>query len=342
MGLLSGILVAGLGGVSAGALSWPMKLMKKYGFEQCWFPGMLFGLFILPWAVTLLFCPNAIEAYRSVDPAVILKSNLFSLAWGIGNVLLGVSLVRIGASLSFAILSGVGIPLGVIVPMIFKGTGIFEKGADVNSPAGYTILAATALMLVGVVFVALAGFGRDKMLDKKAERSGGFLGGLIMCVISGFCSVGPSFAFVYSQGPIRDAMIDRGAPPWPAAISVWALGMFFGALVNLVYPAVLMTKRRSWHVIQQSPKETGLSLIVGLNLFLAFALWFQGMILLGPMGGSVGFGIYFALQILGAQGLGLISGEWRGVHGKPAMQMCAAVAILVLAAAVMAYASTLA
>ena len=50
MGLLSGILVAGLGGVSAGALSWPMKLMKKYGFEQCWFPGMLFGLFFLPWA----------------------------------------------------------------------------------------------------------------------------------------------------------------------------------------------------------------------------------------------------------------------------------------------------
>ena len=341
MGLLSGIVVAGLGGVSAGALSWPMKLMKKYGFEQCWFPGMLFGLFILPWAVTLIFCPNAIEAYRSVDPAVIVKSNLFSLAWGIGNGLLGVSLVRIGASLSFAILSGVGIPLGVIVPMIFKGTGKFQEAADVNSPAGLTILAATVLMLVGVVFVALAGFGRDKMLDKKAERSGGFLGGLIMCVISGFCSVGPAFAFVYSQGPIREAMLDRGAPQWPAAISVWALGMFFGGLVNLVYPAILMTKRRSWHVIKESPKETGLSLIVGLNLFLAFSLWFQGAILLGPMGASVGFGIYFAMQILAAQGLGLISGEWRGVHGKPAMQMCAAVAIIVLAAGIMAYASTL-
>ena len=81
---------------------------------------------------------------------------------------------------------------------------------------------------------------------------------------------------------------------------------------------------------------------MGLNLFLAFSLWFQGMLLLGPMGGSVGFGIYFALQILGAQGLGLISGEWRGVRGKPAWQMGAAVAILVLAAGVMAYASTLA
>jgi len=342
MGVLYGILVAGLGGASAGALSWPMKLMKKYDFEQCWFPGMLFGLFFLPWAVTLIFCPNAIEAYRSVDLALIIKSNLFSLAWGIGNVLLGVSLVRIGASLSFAILSGVGIPLGVIVPLIFKGTGKFEQAADLNSPAGLTILVATALMLAGVVLVALVGFGRDKMLERQDERSGSFLGGLIMCVISGFCSVGPAFAFVYSQGPIRQAMLDRGAGEWPASLAVWALAMFLGCLVNVVYPAFLMTRNRSWRVIKERPGELGLSLIVGLNLFLAFALWFQGMILLGPMGGSVGFGIYFALQILGAQGLGLVSGEWRGVRGKPAMQMCAAVVILVLAADIMAYASTLA
>lgn len=341
MELMSGIVVAGLGGASAGALGWPMKLMRKYRFEQCWFTGMVFGLFFLPWAVTLIFCPHALEAYRSLDAGILIKSNLFSLAWGIGNVLLGVSLVRIGASLSFAILSGVGIPLGVIVPMIFKGSGKFKEAADLDSPAGFAILGATALMLVGVVLVALAGFGRDKMLERKAERSGGFLGGLIMCVLSGFCSVGPSFAFLYSQGPIRSAMLDRGAGEWPAAISVWAMGMLLGALVNVVYPAILMTKNRSWRVIGESPKEAGLSLIVGLNLFLAFSLWFSGMLLLGAMGGSVGFGIYFVLQILGAQGLGLISGEWRGVRGTPVKQMGAAVTILVLAAAIMAYASTL-
>lgn len=342
MGLLLGSIVAGLGGASAGALSWPIKLQKKFKFEQCWFAGMLFGLFVLPWFVTLTFCPNAIEAYRSVDTSVIVMSNLFSLAWGIGNVLLGISLVRIGASLSFGILSGVGIPLGVIVPMVFKGSGNFEHAADLNSPAGLTILVATVMMLGGVLLVAMAGFGRDKMQNKHEDKKGGFLGGLIMCVISGFCSVGPAFAFVYSQGPIRGAMLERGASEWPAAISVWALGMFLGALVNVVYPAFLMYRKKTWGVLKGNPKELGLSLIVGLNLFLAFALWFQGMILLGPMGGSIGFGIYFALQILGAQGLGLISGEWRGVHGKPAIQMIAAVLIIVVAAAVMAYASTLA
>ena len=325
MAILSGLLVAGLGGTSAGALSWPMKLMKKFKFEQTWFPGMLFGLFILPWVVTLLFCPDAVEGFRSLDRGIIIKSNLFSLAWGIGNVLL----------------SGVGIPLGVIVPMIFKGSGRFQQAADLNSPAGRVILIATALMLVGVVFVALAGFGRDKFLQKNDERSGGFFGGLVMCVISGICSVGPAFAFIYSQAPIRRTMLERGAGEWPAAISVWALGMFMGVLVNVLYPAFLLTRNKSWKVLKDNPKEIGLSLIVGLNLFLAFALWGLGMLMLGPLGGSLGFGIYFAFQILAAQGLGWISGEWRGVSGKPIRQMMIAVIILVGAAGLMAYASTL-
>ena len=343
MALVSGIIVAGLGGTSAGALSWPMKLQKKFEFEHCWFPGMIFGLFLLPWVITLSFCPDAIDAYRSVDISYIIKSNLFSLAWGVGNVLLGLSLVRIGASLSFAILSGIGIPLGVIVPMVMKGTGLFQDAPDVNSPAGHAILGAMVLMVIGVLFVAFAGFGRDKMLDKSDVKagSGGFLGGLIMCIISGFCSVGPSFAFIYSQEPIIKAMTERGAPDWPAAISVWAMGMFFGGLVNVVYPAILMTKNRSWKVITENPKEIGLSCIVGLNLFLAFGLMFQGMLMLGPLGASVGFGIYFVLQILGAQALGLISGEWRGVKGKPVYQMFTAIALLMVGAGVMGWAATL-
>ena len=137
-------------------------------------------------------------------------------------------------------------------------------------------------------------------------------------------------------------MLERGAGEWPAAIAVWTLGMLLGALINVVYPAFIMSKNKSWHLLKESPNELGLSLIVGFNLFLAFALWFQGMLLLGPLGGSVGFGIYFALQILAAQGLGWISGEWKGVRGKPVMQMFTAVAVLVVAAGIMAYASTLA
>jgi L-rhamnose-H+ transport protein len=341
MGILSGILTAGLGGTAAGSLGWPMKLMKKFQFEQIWLPGMLFGLLLIPWTITLVLCPNALTALGSVDLWVFIKANIFSLAWGIGNVLLGISLVRIGSSLSFAILSGIGIPLGVIIPMIFKGSGVFEQAPDLFSPAGTIIMVATILMLAGVVFVTMAGFGRDKMLKTKNKKSGGFRGGLIMCIVSGICSVGPAFAFVYSQAPIRNAMIEQGAEEWPASIAVWASSMFLGVMVNVLYPAYLMTKKKTWHVLKENSKEMGLSLIVGFNLFLAFGLWGLGMLLLGPLGASLGFGLYFAFQILAAQGLGWISGEWKGVKGKPISLMFIAIAILIIASAIMAYAAIL-
>lgn len=341
MGILSGILTAGLGGTAAGSLGWPMKLMKKFHFEQIWLPGMLFGLLLIPWTITFVFCPNALTALGDVELWVFIKANVFSLAWGIGNVLLGISLVRIGSSLSFAILSGIGIPLGVIVPMIFKGSGIFEQAPDLFSPAGTVILAATVLILAGVVFVSLAGFGRDKMLKINKKTTGGFLGGLVMCIVSGFCSVGPAFAFVYSQAPIREAMIEQGAMEWPASIAVWASSMFLGVMVNVLYPVFLMTKKKTWYILKNNPKEIGLSFIVGFNLFLAFGLWGLGMLLLGPFGASLGFGIYFTFQILSAQGLGWISGEWRNISGKPIKHMIIAVVFLVCAAVIMAYAGTL-
>jgi hypothetical protein len=59
------------------------------------------------------------------------------------------------------------------------------------------------------------------------------------------------------------------------------------------------------------------------------------------LGASVGFGIYFVMQILGGQALGVISGEWRGVRGKPVNQMLIAILLLVAGACIMGWASTL-
>ncbi len=336
-----GILVIVVGGLIGGSLGWPMKLMRKFQFEHYWFIGMLFGLLIVPWAITLWQCPNAFEAYGSVATSELIKSNLFSLAWGIANVLLGICFVRIGISLTFGILIGIGLSLGVTIPMIVKGSGLFGDAPDITSRVGMVILTGVAVMLLGVILVAVAGFGREKMLKQANDKTGGFLGGLIMCVLAGVLSCGISFAFVYSYGPITEAMKARGAGDTAAGISVWAAGLLGGALVNILYPAFLMTKNKSWAVLTQSWKEVGLSVIIGANIIAAFILMGKGMVMLGSLGASVGWGVYQAMQIIGGQGIGFISGEWRGVHGKPIRQMCIAIGILILAAVIMTYSKTL-
>jgi hypothetical protein len=67
----------------------------------------------------------------------------------------------------------------------------------------------------------------------------------------------------------------------------------------------------------------------------------RGMVLLGVLGASVGFGIQQVMQILGNQGVGFASGEWSGVAGVPRRQMYAAIMILVVAVVIMAYGNVL-
>ncbi|MBZ5561854.1 MAG: hypothetical protein LAP13_05475 [Acidobacteriia bacterium] len=341
MSTFLGILVVTLAGLLMGSALWPMKVMRRFEFEHWWFWGMSVGLVLIPWLVTLLFCPHAISAYRTVDTSVVVKGNLLSLAWGIANVLCGLCFVRIGFALTGGILAGLGVSVGVILPMILKGSGLFSAAPSLGSLAGRTVLAGVGVMLVGVVFVSLAGFGRERALKNFDKHSGGFGTGLTMAAISGVLSAGLGLSFVYSQGPIVAAMKAGGAADIPANFAVWAVGLLGGAFVNISYPVYLMTKNRSWNILVESWREAALAALIGLNFCGAVALMGKGMLLLGALGASVGFGIQQSMQMLGNQGVGFLSGEWRAVHGVPRKQMFIAIVILLAAAILMAYGKTL-
>ncbi len=342
MSTLLGAALVALAGLILGSNAWPMKIMRRYEFEHWWFIANLVGLIIIPWLVTLTGCPNAFAAYRSVDPSLIVKANLCSVGWGVASVLCGLCFVRIGFALSGGILTGLGISVGVTVPMIVKGTGLFSEAPNLGSAAGHAVLLGVAIMLVGVVLVTLAGFGRDRALKKLQKPSGHFGTPLIMIVIAGVLSVGLSFSFVYSQGPIVKAMEAQGAGELPANFAVWAAGLLGGAVVTLLYPIYLMTRNKSWGILKASWREGALSGLMGFSSFVGASLMGKGMLLFGALGASVGFGIQQSSQMLGSQGVGFISGEWRGVQGTPKLQMYLAILILIVAAIVLAYGNTLA
>jgi hypothetical protein len=411
MEMALGVLVVAMAGLTMGSGIWPMKLMRKFQFEHWWFIGMLLGLIVVPWTITIVAFPNAFQAFRDVPVSALVISNLCSISWGIANVLCALCFVRIGVALTMAILTGLGVSVASIMPLIFKGSGLFKNAPDLTSPAGLTILCGIGVMLFGVAMASLAGFGRDRELKKLQQTSGSFLVGLIMTVIAGVTSAGIMLAFVYSQGPIvaRVSTVDCGQKigvtvAGDAAISgeyavgqdgiillkekknigpieiggltakaagdriaeklglaqsdanpkvsvdaqnilailpVQAVGLLGGALINVIYPAFLMTRRMSWGVLAESWKELGLAAIIGLQMCVAVALANKGMLLLGAFGASVGAGIQQAMQMVGGQGLGFISGEWKGVYGRPRRQMYVAIVFLLIAAVIMAYSNTL-
>ncbi len=344
--ILTGVVVTTLSGLVMGTSPWPLKLMRQFQYEHFAFVSMLFALVILPWAATLSLCPNALAALKTVEPGLLIKANVFSLAWGIAQVLALLCFVRIGVSLTYGILCAIGACVGVLTPMAFKASGVFAAAPDLNSPAGLTVLAGVGVMVVGVWLASLAGFGREKLRRAAASPTGpasanrthrsGFGLGLVMVVVAGVLSAGWGFAFAYSQGPIIAAMKARGAADFSAGIAVWAVALVGAALVNTLYPACLLTRNKSWKVLAANPREIRLALIYGLLFFIPSVLLGQGMLLLGALGASVGFGIVQGTLILGGQALGFISGEWRGVSGRPRAHIFLAIGVLVISMLILA------
>ncbi|MBF0246076.1 MAG: hypothetical protein HQL31_12545 [Planctomycetes bacterium] len=334
--MICGFALAVLAGILAGTCAAPIKLMRHYRFEHWAFIAAWVGQLLLPWLVMLALCPEAWAALGTVDPVTIVKANLFSLAWGIANILCGLCLVRIGFSLSVGLLTGIGLPIGVLLPMIFRGTGQFADAPGLGTPSGRLILCGVGIMIIAVVWVTKAGFGREAALGEGSVPKGGFRSGLLMISVAGILQVGLSFAFVYSQGPICAALMARGASSFSAGLGVWALTLPGGALINLAYPAWLLTRRRSWGVFKSAPQEMLLSAMMGCMFFLFIMSMGTGMLWLGGLGASVGFGVYQAAQISASQAVGFLRGEWHGVPGPSHRQMKRAVALLLLAVVVIA------
>lgn len=341
MTTLTGILLVVSAGLLIGSMSWPMKVCPNLSFGHMWLSGMVAGLLLAPWAISLLSVPDLFGAYAQVPAATLLKANLFSLAWGVANVLFGISVTRIGASLSMAILTGIGACLGVTLPMVLKGSGLFAAAPSLASMPGLVVLLGVGVMLAGVVLCARSGRLRESAAETSSVARGSYAVNLLIISLCGILSAGISFTFIFSQDEIVRAVTERGAGPVAANASVWAIALLAGMLVNVVYPAILVTREGSWGKFLRYPREILLSALIGIQFFAGVLLMGQGMLALGVLGASVGFGMAQGMQIVGGQFLGFVSGEWKGAPPPARRLIFAAIGLLLVAALVLALANSL-
>jgi hypothetical protein len=343
MEILTGFILVILSGLGIGTTAWPFKVLRDIHFEQYLFIYMLTGIVILPWVIVWLNIPDLIAVIKSVGLKPLLISNLLSMSWGVANVLYLVCVVKIGAALTGAILSALGMSVGVIMPMIIKGSGSFGNAPDLLSKAGVLIFTGLIVMVIGIMFVSMAGFEREKVLKaensplKDGQPSGKFLQGLVLVVLAGILSCGLSLAFVYSQGPVIEAVEQQGVGEITANIAVWALGILGGALVNIFYAGYWMTRKKTWNLLFIRKGELVFGTLAGLQFIISIVFMGRGMVLLGVLGASVGFGIQQSLQITGNQLVGFIGREWKGINGKPRRTMYLGLAIILIAVIIFSY-----
>jgi L-rhamnose-H+ transport protein len=114
---MAGMALATLAGVMQGAFAFPMKFTRKWTWKNIWLASSFFSLVIIPWLIALYTIPLVSVVLASCPSRTIVEVFLFGAGWGIGGMLFGLGVHRVGLSLTLAVVIGLTSIVGCLVPL---------------------------------------------------------------------------------------------------------------------------------------------------------------------------------------------------------------------------------
>jgi L-rhamnose-H+ transport protein len=324
-----GLMLVFVGGMLNGSFAAPMKRLSAWRWENTWLVYALTGLGILPWIIALVTVPHLGGVFQQASGTVLAKVALFGFAWGIGGLLFGQGIARVGLALGFAVILGITSSFGSLVPLaILHPDKLWTR-------QGLALIAGTLVMTLGLVFLAVAGKRREREKASGAGDSGrsGFGAGLVICILSGVFSSMLTFAFVFGD-KLQELSHQAGASSAMSGNAIWALAVSCGCLPNAAYCIYLLSKNHTWGVFLE--KSGGAGYLLGAALM--GLLWYSGLVVygmgtdaLGALGKIVGWPEFMSIDIIAGILWGFFGGEWKGAS-RTALGYClTGIAILFLA-----------
>ena len=217
MPLLIGFLLVLLAALLQGTFVLPMTLVRQWSWEHTWATFSLLGMFVFNWIITLLLVPNIFAVYSASPAKDLAVLALFGLGWGVGAILFGLGMERLGMALGYPIIMGLIASLGALIPLL-----VFFPQALLTGK-GLVLLAGTALVIFGIVLCSLAG-SRRKPADSQSTGtpSNAFKVGLVIAVLAGILSCLPNVGMAFG-GNVIAAAGSLGVSSASSGNTVWAL-----------------------------------------------------------------------------------------------------------------------
>jgi L-rhamnose-H+ transport protein len=308
MTLIAGFLLVLLAGLLQGTFVLPMTLVRKWSWEHTWATFSLLGMFVFNWIITLLLVPEIFKVYTASPSRDLGILALFGLGWGVGAVLFGLGMDKLGMALGYPIIMGLIASLGALIPLL-----VFFPGT-IRTSKGLILLAGTAVVIFGIVLCSLAGSRRNPTEDKSnSAQSNVFTAGLIIAVLAGILSCLPNVGVAFGKN-LTQAAEALGVSPSNSGNTVWALLFTMGCLANLAYCLYLMISKKTlgqyWN--QETPRNLSLSAVMALMWIGSFYLYGAGAARLGHWGVVAGWPLFISLSIVTGNLWGLWRGEWQG------------------------------
>jgi L-rhamnose-H+ transport protein len=325
-----------LAGLLQGSFVVPMKATKQWEWENNWLGFTFLGLVVLPALVAVLTVPQAMLVLSSSPARSIWLAALLGLGWGCGSACFGLGVREVGMGLAFSIVAGLSGAFGSLIPWFSSPVKTYD----------YSVLlwSGVFIMLIGVGICAVAGRERERALgaqDREKRGQKQFSVGLTICIIGGILSCFMNLGFVYGAEVARQAQA-LGASAENAPNVLWMVIMTGGFVANALYCGRILLTRGTLEKYRApgSLRNWGWIVLMALiwegNL-LAYA---AGANRIGNLGPSVGWPAVLSMTLITSNVWGVLTGEWRGAGRKAGMLMVAGIGTLVVAVAVLGWASS--
>ena len=320
-------------GVMAGDCMLPLKLTRKWKWENTWLVFSLVSLVVLPWSLALIFVHHLFQVYSSLTTSQFAVPILFGAGWGIAQALFGVSIQRLGLALAYAIVIGLGTLLGTLVPLFVQHRAQLDKTLLVE------VLAGILVMLTGIALSAWAGGVREHAQEPaKSSPSAHYGTAVIVAVLCGILAPMLNYSFAFGQDIAR-AAVRLGNPEAQAAYAVWPIGLAGGLVPNVGYSIYLLRRNRTGALFQFKVPDLFWATLMAILWMGAVALYGVSATYLGQFGTSIGWGLFQIFMILAATITGLVTGEWKGAPRSARTILSLSITCLVCATALLANAS---
>jgi len=324
-----GFLLVVVGGCGQGVYYLPIKYVTPWKWENIWALYAFVALILIPVWLATSTVPDLREALSIAPNGAMLRVFLFGAGWGVGSVLSGLGVARMGMAMGVPILISTATALGTFIPLVVGGP---EKVFQIQ---GLMVILSVVTLLAGVAVIAVAGKKRAASQTSATESRpvGIFRSGLTICIFSGIFSSMFNLAFAFSR-PLSKAAMQTGASETSALNMVWMVALIGGFIPTALYTGYLLMRNRTWNNYRLP--GTAPYWIYGILMALTWTggviLYGRGASAMGPLGAAIGFPLSMVSLIVGSSVVGFITGEWKGSSSQAKVFMAGGLALLLVAA----------
>jgi L-rhamnose-H+ transport protein len=337
------LILAVIGGTLSGSFATPTKYVKQWKWENIWPVWAVVGFILTPWILFFATVPHPLGVYRDAGSRDLLLLAGFGVGFGISQICFGLGVAAAGIALGFALILGLATVVGSLVPLIVL------QPQTIFTPKGLMIIAGVGVILVGIVFCAVAGGKKEKESlaarpspQEEAAGARSFKAGLVICFISGV--LGPCLNLGLAFGtPLLNRAAELGVSPGNRPNVVWPPVLSAAFVPYIAYCIYLWRKNKTFHLFTAPGSAVNWvhGAVMGLLWIGSLAIYGVATARIGAMGPILAWPLFMSVIIITSNVWGFMTGEWKGVSRGPLTFMLGGIAFLILGFCTLAFGARL-